>query len=102
MDTQSLQKKKGNYLIQYWLTVILFVRKFPVLCLEINHFFLSETKGTDKYIVGAECKVSDAKLASTQSIHIISLTVTNMYSTCIMVDRNCTKMHTCQSSNIWE
>jgi hypothetical protein len=31
-------------------------------------FFFSETQGTDKYIVGAECKVSDAKMAGTQSI----------------------------------
>ena len=76
MDTQSLQKT-GNYLIKYWLTVILLVRKFPALCLELNHCFLSETQGTDKYIVGAECRVSDAKVADTQSIQIISLTVTN-------------------------
>jgi len=59
-DTPSLQKT-GNYLIQYWLTVILLVRKFPALCLELNHRFLSVTQETDKYIVGAECRVSDAK-----------------------------------------
>jgi len=40
---------------------------------------LSETQGTDKYKVGAECRVSDAKVAGTQSIQITSLTVTNMY-----------------------
>jgi hypothetical protein len=64
MDTQSFQKR-GNYLIQYYLTVILLIRKFPALCLELNHWFLSETQGTDKYTVGAECRVSDAKVAGT-------------------------------------
>ena len=78
MDTPSLQKT-GNYLILYWLTVILLVRKFPALSLGLNHCFLSGTQGTDKYIMEAECKVSDAKVAGTQSIQIISLTVTNMY-----------------------
>ena len=78
MDNPSIQKT-GNNLIQYWLTVILPVRKFPALCLELNHCFLSEIQGTDKYFMGAECKVSDAKVAGTQSIQIISLTVTNMY-----------------------
>jgi hypothetical protein len=38
MDTPSLQKT-GNYLIQYWLTVILLVRKFHALCLEVNNCF---------------------------------------------------------------
>jgi len=78
MDTPRLLET-GNYLILYWLTVILLVRKFPALCLGLNHCFLSGTQGTDKYIMGAECKVSDAKVAGTQSIQIISLTVTNMY-----------------------
>jgi len=40
---------------------------------------LRKTQETDKYTVGAECGVSDAKVAGTQSIQIISLTVTNMY-----------------------
>ena len=78
MDTQSLQKT-GNYLIQYWLTVILLVRKFPALCLELNHCFLRKTQKTDEHIVGAGSGVSDAKVAGTQSIQIISHTVTNMY-----------------------
>jgi len=78
INNQSL-KKTGTYLIQYWLTVILLVRKFPALCLELNHCFLRKTQETDKYIVGAESRVSDAKVAGTQSIQIISLTVTNMY-----------------------
>jgi len=36
VDNPSFQKT-GNYLIQYWLTVILLFRKFSAFCLELNH-----------------------------------------------------------------